>query len=449
MTLADKNKQDLAVWFEERGIEAVECVVADIAGVARGKILPVAKFLSDAPIKLAESVYAEDVKGEVIFSDVISPLEPDVVLVPDLDTLNVLPWKQKKTASVICDSCYDNGDQVPLASRQVLKKVIAQYAEQGLTSLVAPEFEFYLIEPVQNFAHPLQPPRTRSGGIEQGCQTYGLDLLQEFEAIIETLYDYCHQLGIDIDVLTHEAGPGQYEVNIQHGDPLMLADHVFLFKRAAREAALQHGKQITFMAKPHAGQPGNAMHIHQSVMDQTGKNIFSKPDGSDAEQLLNFIAGVQAYSSSCLAFYAPFVNSYRRFVRNQFAPVNTHWSHENRTVGLRIPDSGVQDRRLENRLIGADANPYLAFSASMMSGLLGLREQLFPSEEMLGDAYKSDTRLLAMHLVTALDDLRDCDVAKKVFGEAFIRLFCDVKDAELRENMNIVSTWDRKQLLNI
>jgi glutamine synthetase len=440
-------------WLQKHGIQEVECLIPDMAGIPRGKIVPSDKFVkccASASLRIAESLYAQDVKGQTIDTSVISELEPDVVLTPDLNTLRLIPWREKATASVICDASEKDGTPHALAPRQVLKKVIADLADMGLKAIVAPEFEFYLSKPLTDPSQALERPNVRSGALESGAQTYGMDILRDYSGLIDEIYQYCAIQGLAIDALTHEAGPGQFEINIEHGEALDLADQVFMFKRAAREACIKHGLSITFMAKPVAGQPGNAMHVHQSILNiETGKNIFSNEDGSDSEALMNYIAGLQKHIPEMMPFFAPYVNSYRRFVRKQFAPINTHWGHENRTVGLRIPESDTFNRRVENRVIGADANPYLALAATIGAGLLGLKNVLQPQAEMLQSAYDAESQLLPEHILVALSQMEQSKDLSALFGDNFLTLFSEIKRAEYQEYQNIITPWERENLLTV
>ena len=194
------------------------------------------------------------------------------------------------------------------------------------------------------------------------------------------MYQFCEDQDIEIDTLIHEDGAAQMEINLLHGNALDLADQAFLFKRTAREAALRHKMYATFMAKPHAKEPGSAMHIHQSIVDtKTRKNIFSNADGTPTPLFFSHIAGMQKYLPAAMALLAPNVNSYRRISRFQLAPINVQWGYDNRTAGLRVPSSDPEARRVENRLAGADANPYIAIATSLACGYLGMVEGLQPS----------------------------------------------------------------------
>jgi glutamine synthetase len=261
------------------------------------------------------------------------------------------------------------------------------------------------------------------------------------------MYQFCEDQDIEIDTLIHEDGAAQMEINLLHGNALDLADQAFLFKRTAREAALRHKMYATFMAKPHAKEPGSAMHIHQSIVDsKTKKNIFSKEDGTPTPLFFNHIAGLQKYLPAAMALLAPNVNSYRRISRFQLAPINVQWGYDNRTAGLRVPASDATARRVENRLAGADANPYIALATSLACGYLGMVEGLLPSEPISGSAHD-----LPFSLPRSLDDaireLRECEPLVRILGDPFISAYTIVKEAEYEVFLQVISSWEREHLL--
>ena len=220
-----------------------------------------------------------------------------------------------------------------------------------------------------------------------------------------------------------------------------------MFKRTVREAALRHDMYATFMAKPIAGEPGSAMHIHQSLIDQeSGRNIFSKADGSPSDEFFYFIGGLQRYIPAAMALVAPYVNSYRRLARHTAAPINIEWGYDNRTVGIRSPISGPQARRVENRVIGADANPYVALAMTLACGYLGLKNKIRPKPEMRGDAYLAPYTL-PRSLGEALDWLRRETDLHEVLGAGFITVYTEVKELEFEEFMKVISPWEREHLL--
>ena len=237
------------------------------------------------------------------------------------------------------------------------------------------------------------------------------------------------------------------EINLIHGPPMDLADQAFLFKRTAREAALRHKMYATFMAKPMSNEPGSAMHIHQSIVDsKTGQNIFSNPDGSPTDAFRHYIGGLQKYMPAAMAFFAPYVNSYRRLVRNSSAPINIRWGRDNRTVGLRVPRSKPEARRVENRVVGADANPYVATAVTLACGYLGMKEKIEPSEESGGNAYNAQ-RDLPRSLSDALQNLSTAPALAEVLGERFVTIYRLVKELEYDEFMTVISSWEREHLL--
>jgi glutamine synthetase len=287
----------------------------------------------------------------------------------------------------------------------------------------------------------------RSGRAEPGRQSYSIAAVNEFDPLFDDMYQFCEDQDIEIDTLIHEDGPAQMEINLIHGNPLDLADQAFLFKRTAREGALRHKMYATFMAKPHAKEPGSAMHIHQSVVDtETRQNIFSKPDGTPSPLFFAHIAGLQKYLPDALALFCPNVNSYRRLTPYLSAPINVHWGYDNRTAGLRVPMSDPDARRVENRVGGADSNPYIAIAASLACGYLGMVEGLEPTEPVTGSAHDLPFGL-PRSLDAALRRLKGCEPLVALLGEAFVSAFTIVKEAEYEVFLQVISSWEREHLL--
>jgi glutamine synthetase len=441
--------------FEEfvssKRISEVECLVADMSGTARGKILPPKKFLKgqrSRGLRIPEEIFTLTINGRYVQeTDAVSDAAVDVYLEPDAETSRMVPWYQEPTAQVICDAFHLNDEPVEIAPRHVLKRVLQLYKEKGWRPVVAPELEFYLCKKNLDPDYPLEAAVGRSGRKEPGGQAYGIDAANDFDPIVEDIYDFCEAQELDVDTLSHESGPAQLEINFNHGDPLELADQVFLFKRTVRQAALKHDMYATFMAKPHANEPGSSMHIHQSVLDtRTGKNIFAGKDGKPSKHFLNHIGGLQRYLASALPLLAPNVNSYRRLVPESDAPTNVHWAIDNRTVSLRVPSSDTTNLRVENRVPGADANPYLAFAASLACGYLGMTERIKPSDPVQGSAYRY-AHTLPINLDEALDKLNYTKSLKQVLGEKFVEAYQDVKFEEMQHFRRVISSWEREYLL--
>jgi len=441
---------DFAEWLKERRVSEVECLVTDMGGIARGKILPTAKFLAglrNGTLRLPESIFGQMVTGADAETETLTYQAPDMALEPDLESLRVVPWYKEPTAQVICDCFKQNGDTIAYAPRAVLKRVLALYEAKGWVPVVAPELEFFLAAKNIDPDYPLQPPAGKNGRPQSGRQAYGIDAVNEFDPLFEDVYDFCEAQDIGIDSLIHEEGVAQVEMNFNHGDPLALADQTFLFKRTVRQAALRHDIYATFMAKPYEQEPGSAMHIHQSIVDTRGKSLFANKQGKDTRMFLAHIAGLQKYLPAAMPMIAPFVNSYRRLVRFLSAPINTHWGHENRTVGLRVPVSDVKNRRVENRVPGADANPYLAIAATLACGYLGMVENLTPTRAMEGNAYESSRYQLPRHILDAVARFRSSSDLRSILGEEFVLLYSDVKNSEHDAYQQVISPWERQHLL--
>ena len=437
-------------WLESRGIEDIECITPDQAGVARGKMMPSKKFTSNTSLALPSAVfmatisggYPEDGHGFVYPED-----DGDLKLVPDLSTLSIVPWESDPTAQVICDLVHQDGRSIEFTPRNVLRRILAAYAEHGLRPVVAPEIEFYLVRKNPDPDYPLEPPVGRSGRAIGGGQGYSIAGVNEFDELIDDIYHFSEAQGLEIDTLIHEEGAGQLEINLRHGDPIELADQVFMFKRTIREAAFKHDTYATFMAKPIQGQPGSAMHIHQSIVDlETGNNIFTAIDGTETEAFRHFIGGMQRHVPSALVMLAPYVNSYRRLTQSASAPVNTKWGYDNRTTAFRVPRSDPAGRRVENRIPSSDANPYLAIAASLACGLIGMlnKEQC---DAPVGTSANEDEIDLPRGLLEAVELFERDDALRDLLGSDFVTTYAAIKKAEFETFMEVISPWEREYLL--
>ncbi|MEJ5999047.1 glutamine synthetase family protein [Paucibacter soli] len=431
----------------EHHIHEVECVIPDITGIARGKILPKDLFLGAGEMRLPKSVLLNTVNGQQPDNGPhVGDTDPDMLCKPDAATFRVVPWAAEPVAVVIHDCLEWDGTPVALSPRSVLRRVLGLYRERGWQPVVAPEMEFYLVARQQNPHEPLQPPVGRTGKPEAGRQSYSIDAVNDFDPFFMELSSFCEVHRLGVETLIHEAGAGQMEINFSHGDPLELADRVFLFKRTVRETALRHGIFATFMAKPMETEPGSAMHIHQSILDAEGRNLFSLPDGSASPAFFHYIAGLQRYVPQLMPMLAPYVNSYRRLAPYLSAPTNVRWGYDNRTCGFRVPKSDAAGRRVENRVPGVDVNPYLAIAATLACGYLGLLEQEAPSEPVSGSAWALQSEL-PRHLEDAIAALRACAPLRELLGGAFVDAFCAVKELEYSTYNRVISSWEREHLL--
>jgi len=446
----DDLPEAFRIYRNGRDVDEVECIVPDLAGMSRGKAMPVRMFNPDHETYLPISIFYQTITGKDVEMDIANQwAEGDMVLKPDMSTARAVPWAKAPTVQIIHDLFNRDGSPVSIAPRNVLKHVVKLYAEQGWKPVVAPELEFYLIKPNLDPNEPIQPPVGRTGRQGSGNQSYSMSAVDEYGPVIDTIYDYAQDAGLAIDTVIQEDGAGQVEINLTHGDPVMLADQVFYFKRIIREAALNHGMFATFMAKPMRDQPGSAMHVHQSIIDlETGKNIFSDSSGKISERFMNFIGGCQKHLPQAMPLMAPYVNSYRRFESedNSSAPTNFAWGFDNRATGLRVPNSGAQDRRLENRVVGVDCNPYLAIAVGLACGYLGMMGKTSPGEPAAGEL-ENDDYPIPTTLDEALDLFEGADDLRQVLGVEFCMIFGEVKWEEVRHFHREISPWERQHLL--
>src|SRR6056297_3235364 len=436
------------IYLEGRKLDEVECIISDLPGIARGKAVPASKFAKQEYFHLPDSIFYQTITGdwgEAAGEDGF--IEKDMVLRPDMTTATAAPWTGDWTLQVMHDAYDGTGAPIPYSPRNVLKRVVKLYHDMGLEPIAAPEMEFFIVARNTDPAKEIEPMMGRSGRPAAARQAYSMTAVDEFGPVIDDIYDFAEAQGFEIDGITQEGGAGQLEINLNHGDPVSLADEVFFFKRLIREAALRHGAFATFMAKPIADEPGSAMHIHHSVIDaETGQNIFSDESGGETEAFRHFIGGMQRHLPAAIAVIAPYVNSYRRYVKDHAAPINLAWGRDNRTTGIRIPISGPKARRVENRLAGMDCNPYLGIAVSLACGLLGLKNKIEPEPEFKGDAYEGsgDVPRTQGEALARFDEATELH---EILHPEFARVYSIVKSAEYDEFLQVISPWEREHLL--
>jgi len=435
-------------YLQGRRLDEVECVIADLPGIARGKAVPASKFARQKHFHLPDSIFYQTITGD--WGEAAGDegfIERDMILTPDMSTATAAPWTGDWTLQVIHDAADRDGNPIECCPRNVLRRVVGLYEDRGLKPVVAPEMEFFLVARNLDPAKAVEPMIGRSGRPAAARQAYSLTAVDEFGPVIDDIYDFAEAQGFEIDGITQEGGAGQLEINLRHGDPVRLADEVFYFKRLIREAALRHDCFATFMAKPIEEEPGSAMHIHHSVMDaESGRNIFAGPQGGETDAFYHFLGGMQKHLPSAVAILAPYVNSYRRYVRDNAAPINLAWARDNRTTGLRVPLSPPEARRVENRIGGMDCNPYLGIAASLACGLLGLMHEDRPEPQVKGDAYAGDADIPRV-LGSALDAFDGAEALHGLLGPEFARVYSIVKRTEYEEFLQVISPWEREHLL--
>ncbi|HYH13462.1 MAG TPA: glutamine synthetase family protein, partial [Thermomicrobiales bacterium] len=372
----------------------------------------------------------------------------DYLARPDWDTLRVIPWLDR-TALVLCDAVDETRDDlVEVAPRSVLRHQIERAEAMGFTPKMSTELEFYLLR--ESFEEVEQ--KRHSGVTPFGWYNEDYQLFQasKAEPLYRRLRNQMTQAGIPIEFSKGEAAPGQHEINIHYDEALEAADRAVLFKHGAREIAWQEGHAITFMSKPHHTWTGSSGHIHVSLWDARG-DISAFPTGSGSREMSDtmrwFLGGVIAAAREFSLFMASTVNAYKRFAAASWAPVNVVWARDNRTCGFRIVGAG-DALRIENRLPGADSNPYLAFAAVLGAGLTGIERRIEPPAEYVGNGYAAtDAPRIPSALYRAIDLWECSDLAREVFGETVHAHYLNMGRVEQETYDRIVTDWERERYL--
>ena len=430
------------------GIDEVECVTPDLNGVPRGKVMTSEGFLDGRRLQLARGVLLQCIMGGYPPARFYGSDDGDLALIPDPAQIHRLPWSHPPRAFAICDANeLGTTTSSNLSTRGQLKAVLARYAVLGLAPVVATELEFFVFAPNTDPTQAFLPPLGLDGRREDGQSAFSVSSNNGLRPFFNEVYECMAALGLPRDTFMHEMGVSQFEINLLHGDPLLLADQTFLFKHLLKEVAIKHGLSVVCMAKPLAHTPGSSMHIHQSVVEvDSGRNVFSDKAGEETATFRHFIAGQQACMADFTALFAPNVNSYQRLCHPYASPNNACWSHDNRAAGLRIPASLPVARRVENRLPGADANPYLAIAASLAAGLHGIENKLEPSAPIQGEFEVPDNLSLPCTLHAALERLKRSQLAKELFGAEFIEGYIASKTLELTSFYDEITPWERRVL---
>lgn len=430
-----------------QGVDQVECVTPDLNGVPRGKVMTAEGFLEGRRLQLARGVLLQCIMGGYPASRFYGSDDGDVAMIADPQQIHLLPWSEPPRALAICDTYELDGEPCGLSTRALLKTIISRYAKRGLNPVVATELEFFIFAPNPDPFQPFAAPVGLDGRRELGYSAFSVGSNNGLRPFFTEVYAAMAALGLPRDTFMHEMGVSQFEINLLHGDALLLADQTFLFKHLLKEVGLKHGLTVVCMAKPLAHTPGSSMHIHQSVVDAvSGNNVFTNHDGEPTDTFRHFIGGQQACMADFTALFEPNVNSYQRLCHPYASPNNACWSLDNRAAGLRVPASEPGARRVENRLPGADANPYLAIAASLAAGLYGIEHGLEPDAAVQGEIDVPDHLSLPCTLHAALDRLKRSELAKELFGHEFIEGYVASKSLELTSFLDEISPWERRVL---
>lgn len=425
----------LAERFAKDGVHTVEVAFVDTVGVLRGKQIPTRHFLkAEIPqFPFCNAALAWDIQCDLFPGVEFASFDngyPDVFARPDPSTYAPLPWRPG-VAFLLADVYSEHGELVRVAPRYVLKRVLAAAQALGYQVKVGTELEFYLLDADGKPAL-------------DGIQCYSLDHAARLAPVLDQVRLALESIGIEVEASGTEYGPAQVEINLAYGEALHIADATFLFKKAVKEIARQHGLIATFMAKPWTGESGSSFHLHQSLWaPDRGTNLFSQ----DRALALRYASGLVAHARELTALLAPTINSYKRFVPDSFAPTCVSWDRDNRTVATRMLLHGGSGARIEYRSGGADANPYLVVAANIAAGLEGIKHNPPLPEPTLGNAYATPSQKLPSTLSEALDLLESSEVARNAFGQEFVDLFVSVGRHDVTVNQAVVTDWERGRYL--
>ena len=429
-------------------VRSIELFIIDSNGVPRGKLLHrdelLAIYANGRPLPstiLGLTINGDDVEDTGLVWEVG---DADCWTFPLAGSLTLQPWRQQPTGQVQVSMHPQLGQPAAVADpRQVLERVIGNLKADGFYPVMAVELEFYLLDQQRDSNGRPQPARQANGARPHATQVYGVYELEQLQPFLNDLYDACEAQGLPARTAISEYAPGQVEITLEHRyDALQAIDEGVRYKRLVKGVANKHGLQACFMAKPFGDLAGTGLHMHVSLADADGNNLYADEDPAGTPLLRHSIGGMKATLLDSLALFCPNANSFRRFQANSYAPLALTWGINNRTVSLRVPGGPAISRHIEHRICGADANPYLAAAAILAGIQHGIRQQLDPGAPIVGNGYAQATEFLPTDWLTALNALERSDWAKEALGEAYLKVYLAIKREEYRQFMGEVGEQD-------
>lgn len=451
---ANESVDEIRAFLEQHPeTETFEFFATDANGIQRGKRIPAAMAAAVARngVQLQRSIFAADIwSTDVVETGLIfesGDADAPCSVIPG--SIRPVPWLGRPAAQGLL--CMRENDGQPFFGdpREVLRRVLARYTALKRTPVIATELEFCLYDTAREYGEAPAPPRSPRSGCPLGhTQLYGISELHELDAFFRDLEQACAAQGLPTETLISEHGQGQYEINLLHSDDAVLAaDHAVLLKRTVKGVAGNHGMGATFMAKPYGEDSGNGLHVHMSVVDEQGCNVFvEKPDGK-AGELEWAIGGVLKHMPDTMAILAPNMNSYKRFQAGSYAPMAPAWGFDNRTLAIRVPRSSSESRRLEHRVAGADANPYLVIACVLSGALDGMLHRIDPGSPVRGNAYDHELDQLPLSWGQALDAFEASAHITEYFGAEYKRLYVACKRQELETCNRQISGFEYESYL--
>ncbi len=427
-----------------------ELIFTNLSGVPRGKrlrrheLLPVyqqGRFLPGS-ILVCDITGRDCEETGLVWRDG----DADRLAWPAAATLVPAPWLGADTAQVIASLFELEGTPCDLDPRQVLAGVLDRFAADGLTPVVACELEYYLVDRRRSAGGALRLAGAPGGERPAQHGVYGLRELEDFAPFLRELWAGADAQGVPLEGAISEYAPGQLEITLRHGpDALRAADEAVMYKRLVKGVAAKAGFEATFMAKPFSERSGSGLHLHVSVQDAAGRNLFAAEDPAGSPALRHAVGGLKALMGPSLLIFAPNANSYRRFRANSYAPIAPTWGINNRTVSLRVPAGPTASRHIEHRHAGADAKPYLALAALLAGVHHGLTDRIDPGAPTQGDGYDAPADLaarLTTHWLAAAEAMEACEPLKAYLGSRFVEVFAKVKRIEQDRFESQVPTLD-------
>jgi len=440
-------KDDAAELDAIVGCETVDLLLPDMNGLLRGKRITrdALEKVYQNGICLPMSLIATDITGNTVEETGLGYDigDEDRICRPIPGTLKSIPWQQRPMAQLLLGMEDSKGSMFEANPREVLKRIVDRFAAKGLTPVVAVELEFYLLDPqLDEQGRPQTSINPATGERNKATQVYYMEDLNDYQGFTDAVTDACRVQRIPADTAVAEYAPGQFEINLKHRkDAVIACDDAILLKRAIKAIASNEGLLASFMAKPFVDQAGSGTHIHVSVLDKDGNNIFACEPEAPSDALRHGVYGLQQASKHCMLMFAPHANSYRRFVLNAFVPLNDCWGFNNRTVAMRIPHSDPANTRIEHRIAGADANPYLVTAAVLAGILHGLEHPGDPGPPIVGNAYEQ-TEMRQLFWRDTIDDFMASEFITEHFGSAFRHIYGQQKLKEMRSFYTEVTTLE-------
>lgn len=437
-------------WLKCRpGITSLRVAVCDLNGILRGKRMPVgqAEKVLGGAVRMPLSITGLDIWGTDVADNPLVFEKGDVDGRCEHTGRGFLPvdWLGSPTALLPLWMRDETGAPFLADPRRALAAVCDRFAARGLTPVVATELEFYLVDTSGDVPSPPRSPVTNK--LLEGDGALCIDDLDDFEAFFTEVYAACEDHGVPVDSAISENGGGQFEINLSHvPDPLKAADDALYFKRFVKGIARKHGLAASFMAKPFLDRSGNGFHVHVSLLDEDGRNVFD--DGTDhgSDLMLHAVAGVLAMMRASSLVFAPHLNSYRRLQPNAHAPTEVVWGYESRHAAVRIPGGPAAARRIEHRVAGADANPYLVLAAILGAALGGIEAGLSPPEPMTGTPDGTGATLPA-DWKAAIDAFEGDARLANVFAPVLLRTYAGMKKQELQVFSQRISPFEHETYL--